>query len=373
MKSTKTELFVRVPKKVPLKGISWQTLHFYSFLLSRTIKKNTNGFWIPCWSKTLKKKYGKEYLEHIDRAISLGWVERNPKYSVGAFSKSFRISLQNILSSHKDHTIPVQKRIWQKIANKTIDDHSILDSDYTQLLKDRHDLLRITKASTPLVKKLKLKLDFGVANIKTTDCGRVYSTILASPSITRKHVIFGRHGRLANVDVTGMVQQQLNKDLKDPEWDKMIKGDFANCLKKEIGSVSNRNKIKKAFMIAISRGNPTGEPRDIRDFLHRRFPKIMDQVNAMNRLQRSVQAATQFQESMLIQRFIMGNQNLHMIPANDGVFCGEDDVEVIQARLEKFLRGEGLSGWTKIKYYSKQEKKLTTLEILMSIPDSPTS
>ena len=77
MKPTKTELFVRVPKKVPLKGISWQTLHFYSFLLSRTIKKNTKGFWIPCWSKTLKKKYGKKYLEHIDRAISLGWVERN--------------------------------------------------------------------------------------------------------------------------------------------------------------------------------------------------------------------------------------------------------------------------------------------------------
>jgi len=99
MKSTKVELLVRVPKKIPLKGIPWQTLHFYSFLLSRTIRQNTNGLWIPCWSKTLKKKYGKGYLQHIERAISLGWVERNPRYSVGAFTKSFRISFQNIQST----------------------------------------------------------------------------------------------------------------------------------------------------------------------------------------------------------------------------------------------------------------------------------
>jgi hypothetical protein len=371
MKSYKGELFVRVPKNSKLKGISWQTLHFYWFLLSRTIRQKTNGLWIPCWSKTLKKKYGKSYKSHIDRAIALGWVERNPRYSVGTFSKSFRISLQNIQAPHRDHSIPVQKRIWEKIANKTIDDTSILDSDYTQLLKDRHDTLRITKASTPLVKELKMKLDFGVANVKTTRSGRVYSTILGSNKTTRKHVIFGRFGKLANVDVTGMVQQQLNKDLKDPEWDKMIQGDFLNCLKKEIGSVSKRDKLKEAFMIAISRGNPTGEPRDIREFLYRRFPKIMEVVHDLNRTLKNVQAPTQFQESIFIQRFIMENQNLHMIPANDGVFCGEDDVVVIQARLEKFLRGEGLRGWTKIKFYTKQEKRLTTLEILESIQDTP--
>lgn len=371
MKSFKGALFVRVPKNSQLKGIPWQTLHFYWFLLSRTIRQKTNGLWIPCWSKTLKKKYGKNYKSHIDRAISLGWVERNPRYSVGTFSKSFRISLQNIQSPHKDHSIPVQMRIWEKIANKTIDDTSILDSDYTQLLKDRHDTLRIAKASTPLVKKLKLKLDFGVANVKTTPSGRVYSTILASDKRIRKHVIFGSHGKLANVDVTGMVQQQLNKDLKDPEWDRMIKADFLNCLKKEIGSVSKRDKLKEAFMVAISRGNPFGDARDIREFLYRRFPKIMEVVQELNQTLKNVQAPTQFQESMLIQRFIMENQSLDMIPANDGVFCGEDDVVVIQARLEKFLRREGLSGWTKIKFYSKQEKRMTTLEILMSIPDSP--
>ena len=82
----------------------------------------------------------------------------------------------------------------------------------------------------------------------------------------------------------------------------------------------------------------------------------------------TIQMVTHQMEGKLIRSFIMENQHLNVIPAHDGVFCGEKDAETVQDALERFLKGKGLLGLTKITYYNSKSRPLTLEERLSQIP-----
>jgi hypothetical protein len=189
----------------------------------------------------------------------------------------------------------------------------------------------------------------------------------------RKYIIFGDAGRLVNVDVSGMMQQILNKEIKDKKFDQWIKDGFADTLKKKLGLKGKLETIKAMIWPAFSNKRCFGSVLSIQKLLRQEFPAIMGYVDQLNSVD-TVQLRTQQMEANLIRSFIMGNKSLTVIPAHDGVFCGEKDAWPVMAALEEFLQGRGLAGNTKIKCYSKKSeefvqqtkpmKPATLLEIL---------
>jgi hypothetical protein len=81
----------------------------------------------------------------------------------------------------------------------------------------------------------------------------------------------------------------------------------------------------------------------------------------------TIQMVTHKMEGKLIRSFIMEHQHLNVIPAHDGVFCGEMDAETVQDALERFLKAKGLLGATKITYYNPRSRPLTLEEIFSQI------
>jgi hypothetical protein len=179
--------------------------------------------------------------------------------------------------------------------------------------------------------------------------------------------MYGDRGWLVNVDVSGMVQQILNRKIKNDKWNDWIKKDFASCLQKALGLKANRNSVKKQFMIAISDGEQTENSSKILQLLKREFPEIMDYVDGLKNFG-TIQMVTQQIEADVIRSFIMKHQSLNVLPAHDGLFCGEMDAEWVQAALERFLREQGMVGATKITYYNPKTRPLTLEEILSQIP-----
>ena len=82
----------------------------------------------------------------------------------------------------------------------------------------------------------------------------------------------------------------------------------------------------------------------------------MAYVDKLNEVD-TVQLRTQQMEANLIRAFIMENKSLTVIPAHDGVFCGERVAWTVKAALEEFLQGRGLVGHTKIKCYSTKSEE----------------
>jgi hypothetical protein len=373
MNSGKCNYSVTVPsfaKAKDLRGMHWQSLVFYSFLYGYTKKKQTNGKWINIPSKLFKKLYGKHYRWHVSTLLpnQLGWIEENPKYKndTNGFTKSFRLSDRTYDKKHRKFPILLQKRIYEKFV-KTSKDKSDLSTEYAQLLKSRHDTLFISKSRSVASKALKTRLDLKIANITLGENKRAYSTIISSRKTPRKDVMYGDRGWLVNVDVSGMVQQILNRKTKNEKWNDWINKDFASCLQKSLGLKANRNSVKKQFMIAISDGEQTENSSKILQFLKKEFPEIMDHVDGLKNFG-TIQMVTQQVEADLIRSFIMKHQSLNVLPAHDGLFCGEMDAEWVQAALERFLHEQGMAGATKMTYYNPKSRPLTLEEILSQIP-----
>lgn len=367
MKTGKFNYCVTVPsfaKAKELKLMHWQSLVFYSYLYGHTKKKETNGKWINIPSTIFQKLYGKHYRKHIKALLRCRWIEENSKYKndKDGFTKSFRLSDKTYSQNHKKHSVRLQKRIYEKFV-KTSKDKSDLSTEYTRLLKKRHDALFITNARSAASKALKTRLDLKIANITIGENKRAYSTIISYKKTARRDVIYGDRGMLVNVDVSGMVQQLLNRNIKDEKWNDWIKNDFASCLQKELRLKANRSTVKVQFMVAISDGEQSDTSLKIRRFLENEFPSIMFYVEMLKE-KGTIQMVTQQMEADLIRSFIMKHQNLNVLPAHDGLFCGEKDAEWVEAALERFLIGQGLLGTTKINYYNPKSRPLTLIELL---------
>jgi hypothetical protein len=372
MKTNQIEFIVHVPKYIRRKDLnrfSWQSLIFYSLLRDKSLHLKSNAKYLNFDSKILKKNFGKNYRQHIAFLLQENWIEENSKYKNGAggFCKSFRISENNYPWKHKPYAIKLQKRIWEKFAGRLVKDKSDLSSYYVNLVQKKHNTLFIPSARSIAAKKLKIKLDRKVSNLSIGENGRLYSTIITCNKNARKHVIFGKYGKLVNVDVTGMIQQLLNKDIKDQKWNKWIEEDFPIKLIKHFDLPKNsRERVKEYFMVAISKNCGFGISSDIRKLLELEFPKIMEHVNELNR-NSSVQLETQKEESRIIREFILNNECFDLIPAHDGVFCGEKIAMEVQDHLECFLKNKGMAGYTKIKPENPLLRRRTTVDILENL------
>ena len=366
MKTGKLNYSVTVPSFAKAKELNlmhWQSLVFYSYLYGYTKKKKTNGLWINIPSKIFQKLYGKHYRTHINALLRCKWIEENSSYKndKDGFTKSFRLSDKTYSQNHKKHSVRLQKRIYEKFV-KTSKDKSDLSTEYTRLLKQRHDRLFIENARSAASKALKTRLDLKIANITIGDNKRAYSSIISYTKSARKDVIYGDRGRLVNVDVSGMVQQLLNRNIKDETWNDWIKNDFASCLQKKLRLKANRSTVKVQFMVAISEGEQSDTSLNIRRFLEKEFPTIMFYVGMLKE-NGTIQMVTQQMEADLIRSFIMKHQHLDVLPAHDGLFCGEKDAEWVDAALERFLKDRGLLGTTKITYYNPKSRPLTLIDL----------
>jgi len=367
MKVGKVPYSVSVPrfaKAKELKSMSWQSLVFYSYIYGHTKKKKTNGLWINIPSTSFQKLYGKFYRRHLNDLLSRKWIEENPSYKndKDGFTKSFRLSDEVYSQKHKKHSIQLQKRIYKKFV-KSPQDKSDVSTEYTRLLKERHDTLIISNARSVASKELKAKLDLKIANIAIGENKRAYSTIISCKKTARKDVIYGDRGWLVNVDVSGMVQQILNRNIKDAKWNAWIKNDFASCLQRELRLKANRNVVKVLFMVALSDGEQSENSSKIRDYLNKEFPTIMFYVGMLKE-KGTIQMVTQQIEADLIRSFIIKHRNCHVLPAHDGLFCGEKDAACVQDALERFLIQAGMAGATKITYYNPKSRPLTLIELL---------
>ena len=352
-----------------LKGMSWHSLLFYSFLYGHTKIEETNGKWINIPSTLFQKLYGKHYRKHINALLQCQWIEENARYKndKNGFTKSFRLSNKTYKNKHKKFSVSLQKRIYEKFV-KTSKDKSDLSTEYTRLLKKRHDALSIVNAHSATSKALKTKLDLKIANITIGENKRAYSTIISYKKTARRDVIYGDRGMLVNVDVSGMVQQILNRKIKNEKWNEWIKNDFASCLQKELRLKANRSSVKKQFMIALSDGEQSANSLKIRNYLNEEFPDIMDHVEGLKNFG-TIQMVTQQMEANLIRSFIMKHQKFNILPAHDGLFCGEKDVESVQCALAYFLEEKGMVSATKITYYNPQSRPLTFEELFLLIEE----
>ena len=359
-----------------LKGMSWQSLIFYHFLRLETLKKKTTGKWISRSSTDCQKKFTKNYRKHIDTLIKLGWIEENPRYKndKNGFTKSYRLGY-TYQHRHKKHSVPLLPRKWNLFAGKHKEDSSDQSSDYLKLIKERHDMLSFVGTARGKESiMLKAHLDQKRAGVKLTKTGRVNSSVLQRKKTARKHVRFGESGWMVNVDITGMVQQHLNKEIKDPKWNQWIRDDFINTLKKIMGLKGSRKRIKDTFMTAISRDVQAPPAIAIRSFLDQEFPDVMEHVDQLNKEDTTIQAQTQRMESKLITEFIKKHPKLQMIPAHDGVFCADIDAPSVQEALEFFLEENGVLPLTKMKCYNPESesvieklRKRTLVEIINSL------
>ena len=372
MLSTKVDYIVKVPsfaKKSILKNFTWQSLVFYSKLRHRSLNNTPAAYYMNYSSGSLQKQYGKNYRKHLELLLENKWIEENSSYknTIDGYTKSYRISDRNYPFKHKEYAVKVQKRIWDKLVNNKKEEIQD-DSPYTSLIKMRHDSLRITDAKTLKEKKLKAKLDQKKSGIKVLSSGRLYSTIIGSDKKARNNVFFGARGKMVNVDISSAVVQILNKDIKDQKLNQYIKSGFRKTLKKDLNLTVRDKTIQNALMSAISSKDINGNAEIIRSFLQRQFPSMMEVVEKCNSFD-SVQAVTQRIEANLIREFIMSNKNLEMIPAHDGIFCGEEDAMFVQAELENFLQTNGMIGCTKIKPDYDKFHRLTIVDILNQIPE----
>jgi len=367
MKSGKYNYSVTVPsfaKAKELNGMSWHSLVFYSFLYGHTKKKQTNGMWINIPSTKFQKLYGKYYRKHLNDLLKRKWIEENSSYKndEDGFTKSFRLSKKTYDKKQKKFSVCLQKRIYEKFV-KTSKDKSDLSTEYTRFLKKRHDNLIILNARSIKSKQLQTKLDLKIANVTIGENKRAYSTIISYKKTARKDVMYGDRGCLVNVDVSGMVQQILNKNIQNEKWNEWIRNDFATCLQKELRLKANRSTIKKQFMVALSDGEQSENSLKIRNYLTEEFPSIMFYVGMLKE-KGTIQMVTQQMEADLIRSFITKHQHLNVLPAHDGLFCGEKDAEKVDAALERFLKEQGLIGATKITYYNPKSRPLTLIELL---------
>ena len=120
-------------------------------------------------------------------------------------------------------------------------------------------------------------------------------------------------------------------------------------------------------MVALSDGDQSECSLKIRHFLIKEFPSIMFYVDMLKE-EGTIQMTTQQMEAKRLRSFIMEHQNLNVLPAHDGLFCGEKDAEEVQAALERFLKAKGLLDATKITYYNPKSRPMTLQEIFSQIP-----
>jgi hypothetical protein len=365
MKAPRLDYIVKVPSFATpkmLKSMNWRSLVFYHLLRCQCLSQKIKGRYIPQRSTLLQKQLGKEYRKHIKVLLTekIGWVEENGKYrndKEHGFPKSFRISDKNFWDDyHYDHRISLLKSVWDKLPKDGDDDPTDPDTEYLRLIKERHNMLTMTiRPRKGEGKVLRSILDRKRPRITIGENLRVYSPIIMKDGELRKYIIFGEADRLVNVDVSGMMQQILNKQIKDKKWDQWIKDGFADTLKKTLGLKGSREAVKEMIWPALSKKKCYGSALSIQKLLRKEFPNIMGYVDELNDVD-SVQLRTQQMEANLIRGFIMQNKSLTVIPAHDGVFCGEKDAWTIKAALEDFLQGQGLVGHTKIKCYSKKSR-----------------
>lgn len=360
-------------KASDLKPLGWQALAFYNRLRFFTKKRRTNGLWIGFSSKKLKQRYGKNYAVHIRKLAKSQWIEINPRYKnhQNGFTKSFRLSAKTFCCKHKNHLVLLSKKTWLKLSSKPATDTSDSHSDYLRLIKLRHDMLCIPSSpQSKAAKILKAKLECKMANVHRGENRRVYSTIIQSEKHARHYVVFGTMGRLTNVDVTAMAQQILNAGINDLRWEKWIKSGFAQYLCDALDLGINGEGTKKLFMRSISKNPTHSKALAINSYLRSEFPKIMERVDELNS-SGTVQMATQRVEASLIEEFIQTHRHLTLIPAHDGVFCGESQAMETHECLESFLRKKGLLGNAKIKPDLPHLRPKTICDILEDIPECP--
>jgi len=356
-KAARLDYIVKVPsfvKAKELKRINWRSLVFYHLLRCQCLSKKNQGSFISQRSEDLQKQFGNQYRRHIEVLLQLDLIEENPRYRNHAehgFPKSFRLSDKAFwdTANHYDHSVSLLKSVWDKLPRDGEDDPTDPDCEYLRLIKERHNTLSMTiRPRKGEGKVLRSILDRKRPRISIAGNLRVYSPIIKKDKKLRKYVIFGDDGKLVNVDVSGMMQQILNREIKDKKWDQWIKDDFAETLKKKLELKATRSKIKDMIWTAFSKKKCYGSVLSIQKLLRQEFPEIMAYVDKLNDVD-SVQLRTQQMEGKLIRAFIMRNKSLKVIPAHDGVFCGEKVAHIVQAALEDFLQEEGLIGYTKIK------------------------
>lgn len=350
-----------------LKSLSWQSLVFYSQLYLTTLKRRTNGRWINRSSKILKKKFGEHYAKHIRELVKRGWIEINSKYSNGSqpFSKSYRLSDTTFPQKHRSHTTFLGKRSWEKFFKTSkCEDHSDTSSEYLKLIKERHDMLAVPywpRSAAGI--KLKSKLDRKIASLSRKSGGRAFSTIIQIDKPARKHVVFGKFGKLMNVDITAAAQQILNVGINDLEWEKWIRGGFLKCFSEAVDIPPHKKSATKVFMTAVSRKPKSQRIQQIADYLAQEFPEIMAKVDMLNQMS-SVQGETQRQEARLIAEFIQSHKHLTVIPAHDGVFCGESEALDVKDALETFLKRKHMLGLVKISPDLPHLRRKSVVEVI---------
>jgi len=376
-KALRQDYIVKVPSFATakmLKSMNWRSLVFYHLLRCQCLSQMIKGRYIPQKSRLLQKQLGKEYRKHIEALLpaKLGWVEENGKYKndKDGFPKSFRLSDEALwdTANHYDHPVSLLKSVWDKLPRDGEDDPTDPDSEYLRLIKERHNTLKMTiRPRKGQGKVLRSILDRKRPRITIGGNLRVYSPIIMKDKKLRKHIIFGKAGRLVNVDVSGMMQQILNKEINDKKWDLWIVNDFADTLKTTLGLKEKRKDIKDMIWTAFSKKKCYGSVLSIQKLFRKEFPEIMAYVDKLNDFD-TVQFQTQQIEGKLIRAFIMQNKSLKVIPAHDGVFCGENDAIIVQVALEDFLQGQGMIGHTKITPKIPNQRPLTIMDALNQIP-----
>jgi hypothetical protein len=363
---------VKVPSSTKikdLKSLTWQSLVFYNQLRIMTFQHQTNGLWINLSSKTLLKRFGKHYATHIAELAKRDWIEINPKYAHGykVFTKSYRLSDTTFAQKHKDHITFLGKQSWEKFAKKPSHEDSSNTSEYLQLIEQRHEMLHVPKMPKSLAgKKLKAKLDQKISSISRKSGGRVYSTIIQIDKNARKHVVFGKFGRLVNVDIRAAAPQILNIGINDPKWERWIRKGFLKCFAEAVEISPIKKTATKAFMAALSKKPKSERTQEIARYLTQEFPEIMEKVDSLNLLS-TVQRETQQQESRLVAEFIQSHKHLTVIPAHDGVFCGEFEAIEVQEALEAFLKQKGMLGLVSVTPDLPNLRRRTVVDILESI------
>lgn len=261
-----------------------------------------------------------------------------PKY----FKKKNKEILKIMITKKPHELTDYDKEIIEKVYKNYTEINVEISEDWDEMFSAASDdtnyyeyceLLEIIK-----------KIDKGEFNVSIgKNNGRVYSPMIVMDKRFRKYILF--NGKpLYNIDMSSfhpfLLSCFLEDETKKQEYIDFLKNnDIYEYFSDEKYS---RSDIKILFQIFLGSFRYKGKLRDIYKWYKKNYPEILRKKILIKKAKSSVQLELQKIESEIFVNNVFKKTRNWMIPAHDGVFVLEDDIQqtkdLIKKELENFLK-----------------------------------
>lgn len=273
-------------------------------------------------------------------------LEGNYSKNIISAPKNFKrtkTKKEKIMIVKREHELTEEDReIIEKLEANYLDMEVTIDESWQDQYnepREENDLYEYYE-----VLEIVKKIDNGEFNISIgKNNGRVYSPLITMPKKFRKFMLF--NGKpLYNVDMSSFHPFLLASFISDPAR----KASYVNFLKNNdiydlfVDENHTRSQVKVAFQIFLGSFRYKGKVKDIYQWYRKNYPEILRMKIATKKAGSNCQLELQRIESEIFINKVFRQSDLWMIPAHDGDFILQDDIQaatdLIKRELEAFLK-----------------------------------